>query len=165
MPKTLFEFSEMMVSCLHQEEFTNTIKKTQLKTLLAGLLQATHLFSANDFETKAEEINNCHEVKKEYLKTRIGELLGWKRQEINDLERKQVWQIPLGKESRLFGVLKKAKCQGATSIFQVLIFDPNHRVYRASSKENFPIIDNSVCLFTKEDECQEITKQKKKRKL
>ena len=94
-------------------------------------------------------------------KTRIGELLGWKKQEINDLEREQVWQIPLGKEARLFGILKKMKYRGATNSFRVLLLDPNHKVYRPSSKEIFPVIENSVCLFAEKDECWEVIKQKK----
>ena len=151
----------MTISCLHQEGFTNTVKKTQFKLLLADLLKATHLFSINDFEELAEQNDNCHEVKNEYLKTRIGNLLGWKRLEINDLERKQIWQIPLGKEARLFGILKKIRYQGATNSFQVLLFDPNHKVYRPSSKASFPIIENSVCLFAEKDECEEVIQQKK----
>jgi hypothetical protein len=76
MPKTLFEFSQMTISCQHQEGFTNTVKKTQFKPLLVELLKATHLFSIDDFEDKAQNTNNCHEVKAEYMKNRIGELLG-----------------------------------------------------------------------------------------
>ena len=46
-------------------------------------------------------------------------------------------------------------------LFQVLILDPNHKVYRPSSKEVFPIIENSVCLFAREDECLKVIKQKR----
>ena len=161
MPKTFFDFSEMKIGCLHQNGFTNTVKRNQFKTILVELLTALELFSTYDFEDQAEEVDNCHEVKVEYMKTRIGELLGWKKQEINDLERKQIWQIPFGKEARLFGILKKIRYQGATNSFQALILDPNHKVYRPSSKENFPIIENSICLFTEKDECWEVIKQKK----
>jgi hypothetical protein len=66
----------------------------------------------------------------------------------------------LGKEARLFGILKKINYQGATNSFQALLFDPNHKIYRPSSKENFPIIENSVCLFAEKDECREVIKQK-----
>ena len=151
----------MIIGCLHQDGFTNTVKRNQFKAILAELLTVFELFSTNDFEEKVAEIDNCHQVKAEYMKTRIGELLGWKTQAVNDLERKQIWQIPLGKEARLFGILKKIRYQGATNSFQALLFDPNHKVYRPSSKETFPIIENSVCLFAEKDECLEVNKQKK----
>lgn len=150
-----------MIGCIHQNGFTNTIKESQFKAILAGLLTALETFSTYDFEKIAEETENCHEVKVEVMKTRIGELLGWKKPAINDLERKQVWQIPLSQESRLFGILKKVNYQGATNSFQALIFDPNHKIYRPNSKENFPIIENSVCLFAEKDDCREVIKQKK----
>jgi hypothetical protein len=57
--------------------------------------------------------------------------------------------------------LKKIRYQGATNNFQALILDPNHKVYRPSSKETFPIIENSVCLFAEKDECEEVIRQKK----
>jgi hypothetical protein len=77
------------------------------------------------------------------------------------LERQIVWQIPLGQEARLFGLLQKIRCRGATHLFQALIFDPNHKVYRPSSKETFPIIESSVCIFAEKDECELVIKQKK----
>ena len=129
--------------------------------MLSELLQMVQIFSANDFRQIAQKIEHCHEVKSEYLKDRIGQLTNWRKQDIKDLERQIVWQIPLGTEARLFGLLQKIKYQGATHLFQVLILDPNHKVYRPSSKENFPIIENSVCLFAKEDECWEVIKQKR----
>jgi hypothetical protein len=75
-PKTFFDFSELTIGCLHQDGFTNTIKKNQCKTILAKLLTALELFSTHDFEAQAEQIDNCHQVKAEYMKTRLGELLG-----------------------------------------------------------------------------------------
>ncbi|CAG8558484.1 5067_t:CDS:2 [Ambispora gerdemannii] len=75
-PKTFFDFSEMIIGCLHQDGFTNTVKRNQFKAILAELLTALELFSTHDFEEKAAEIDNCHQVKAEYMKTRIGELLG-----------------------------------------------------------------------------------------
>jgi hypothetical protein len=57
--------------------------------------------------------------------------------------------------------LEKIRYQGATNLFQVLILDPNHKIYQPSSKENFPIIEDSICLFAEKDECEEISKQKK----
>jgi len=74
--KTSFDFSEMIVSCLHQDGFTNTVKKSQFKVILAELLTVLETFSAHDFEEIAEEVDNCHEVKSEYMKTRLGKLLG-----------------------------------------------------------------------------------------
>ena len=76
MPKTFFDFSEMIIGCLHQDGFTNTVKKSQFKVVLAELLTALENFSIHDFEELAEEVDNCHEVKVEYTKTRLGELLG-----------------------------------------------------------------------------------------
>jgi len=75
-PKTFFDFSEMIIGCLHQDGFTNTVKRNQFKAILAELLTVFELFSTNDFEEKVAEIDNCHQVKAEYMKTRIGELLG-----------------------------------------------------------------------------------------
>jgi hypothetical protein len=74
--KSFFDFSEMIIGCLHQDGFTNTIKSSQFKTVLAELLTALETFSTHDFEEIAEETDNCHEVKVEYIKTRLGELLG-----------------------------------------------------------------------------------------
>jgi hypothetical protein len=51
--------------------------------------------------------------------------------------------------------------QGATNLFQVLLFDPNHKVYRPSSKENFPLIEDSICLFTEKEECEEVNNQRR----
>ncbi|CAG8601765.1 10537_t:CDS:2, partial [Racocetra fulgida] len=121
------------------DSFTNAVKQNQLKAMLGELLQIVQFFGDNDFEEAVGELDNCHEVKPEYMKERIGKLL----------------------ESRLFGVLAKAKYWGATNIFQILLFDPNHNVYRPSSKELFPIIKNSVCLFSEEDECEEVWERKK----
>lgn len=167
MSNTWFDFSEMIINCLHQDGFTNVVKKGEIKVMLAELLQAVQVFGANDFRQIAQEIEHCHEVKSEYLKERIGQLMGWKKRDIKDLERQIVWQIPLGQEARLFGLLQKIRCRGATHLFQALILDPNHKVYRPSSKEEFPILENSVCLFGKKDECEQIIQQKrliKKRK-
>jgi hypothetical protein len=74
--RTFFDFSELIISCLHQDGFTNTIKKNQFKVILAKLLTALETFSTHGFEEIVKEIDNCHEVKSEYTKTRIGELLG-----------------------------------------------------------------------------------------
>lgn len=161
MPKTFFDFSGLIIGCLHQDGFTNTVKKEEIKTILTELLQMVQIFSANDFHQTAQKIEHCHEVKSEYLKDRIGQLTNLKKRDIKDLERQIVWQIPLGAEARLFGLLQKIRCRGVTHLFQTLILDPNHKVYRPSNKENFPIIANSVCLFAKEDECWEVIRQKK----
>jgi hypothetical protein len=36
MPKTLFDFSEIFVGCIHTEDFTNSIKRGEIKVLLAN---------------------------------------------------------------------------------------------------------------------------------
>src|SRR5947208_1293672 len=103
MTKTFFDFSEMMIGCLHEQGFTNTIKQDKLKAILAELFKTTQFFSSNDFEEAAEELDNCHIVQPEYMKTRLRQLLGWKRRDVSELERKEVWQIPINEEARLFG--------------------------------------------------------------
>ncbi|CAG8693909.1 24303_t:CDS:2, partial [Racocetra persica] len=70
--------------------------------------------------------------KSEYMKERVGKLLGWKTKDIEILKRKTVWQIPFSEEPRLFGV-----------------------------KEPFPLIKNSVCLFSEENECEEVRERRK----
>lgn len=74
MSKTFFDFSEMIIGCLHQDGFTNTVKKEEVKVMLSELLQMVQIFSANDFRQIAQKIEHCHEVKSEYLKDRIGQL-------------------------------------------------------------------------------------------
>ena len=76
MPKTFFDFSELIIGCVHQDGFTNTVIKNQFKIILAELLNALEIFSTNAFEEQAEKMDNCHEVKAEHMKTRIGKLLG-----------------------------------------------------------------------------------------
>jgi hypothetical protein len=36
MSRTLFDFSEMFVGCIHTEDFTNAVKKEEIKLLLAN---------------------------------------------------------------------------------------------------------------------------------
>lgn len=166
MPKTLFDFSEMFVGCIHTEDFTNAIKKEELKILLANSYMVMQDCGSQDWREFAENTKNCHEIKSEYIKYRIGELIGWKKKGIENLKRKLIWQIPFSQEARLFGIVKKVKYPEISHIFQALLFDPNHRTYRKSGKNVLSSLKDLVCLFNEEDECQEIIVQKasKKRK-
>ncbi|CAG8815436.1 27447_t:CDS:2, partial [Racocetra persica] len=64
------ESDEMIVDCLHEQGFTNTVKQDKLKAILGELLQIVQFFSDKDFEQAVEQLDNCHEVKSEYMKER-----------------------------------------------------------------------------------------------
>jgi hypothetical protein len=153
MPKTLFDFSEMVVKCIHTEDFTNALKVKEIKVTFANLLITVHDYGKHSFSELAATEQHCHEVKDDYMKARIGKLIGYKTKKIENLKRKSVWQIPIGKEPRLFGIVKKVKYPDISHIFQVLLFDPNHKTYRKSSKNVLATLTDAVCLFNESDEC------------
>ena len=160
MPKTLFDFSELAVDCIHTEDFTNAVKKEEIKLIFANFLQIVQFCGENDWEEFQEEIEHCHEVRQDYTKNRIGKLIGWNKKDIAELERKRVWQIPLGEEARLFGILEKNKPTKNNSLFRFLLFDPNHKTYRKSGKNVLSSLKDLVCLFSEDEECQEVITQK-----
>ena len=164
MPKTLFDFSEMVVRCVHTRDFTNALKKEEIKIIFANFLVTVHNYSNHNFTELAATERHCHEVKDDYMKARIGKLIGWKSKEIEDLKRKSIWQIPIGEEPRLFGIVKKVKYPHISHIFQVLLFDPNHKTYKKSGKNILAFLTNAVCLFSEDDECWEAAQQKLKLK-
>jgi len=164
MPKTLFDFSELSVNCIHTEDFTNAVKKEEIKLILANFLQIIQFCGENDWEEFQQEVEHCHEVRKDYTKERMGELIGWKNKDIEELKRKRVWQIPISEEARLFGILEKNKPTKNNNLFQALLFDPNHKTYRKSGKNVLASLKDLVCLFSKDDECQEIIVQKASKK-
>ena len=166
MSQTLFDFSNLFVDCIHQEDFTNAIKKEEIKLIFADFLQIVQLCSSQEWKEFAQEIKHCHEVKDEWTKRRIGRLINWNKKEIAELERKLIWQIPLGKEARLFGILEKNKPIKHNNLFRALLLDPNHKTYRKSGKNVLATPKDLVCLFSEEEECREalIKKIPKKRK-
>ena len=153
MPKTLFDFSELSVSCIHTKDFTNAIKKEEIRLMFANFFRVVQFCSANDWEEFCQEIDHCHEVKQDRLKERIGKLIGWNKKEIAGLERKLIWQIPLGEEARLFGILEKKKPIKPNNLFRALLLDPNHKTYRKSGKNVLVNLKNLVCLFSTEERC------------
>ena len=160
MPKTLFDFSEMFVGCIHTEDFTNAIKREEIKLLLANSFIVMQDCGSKEWKEFEENTDNCHEVKNEYIKSRIGKLIGWNKKDIAELERKLVWQIPLSQEARLFGILEKNKPTKNNNLFQTLLFDPNHKTYRKSGKNVLSSLKDLVCLFSKDEECRELIFQK-----
>ena len=164
MPRTLFDFSKMFVGCIHTEDFTNAVKREEFKILLANSYMVMQDCSNRDWKEFAENTANCHEVKSEYIKSCIGELIGWKKKEIDDLKRKLVWQIPFSQEARLFGILEKNKPAKNNNLFQTLLFDPNHKTYRKSGKNVLSSLKDLVCLFNEEEECRELVIQKSLKK-
>ncbi|CAJ0748973.1 12483_t:CDS:2 [Entrophospora sp. SA101] len=111
MIKTLFDFSEMFVSCIHTDDFTNAIKREEAKILLA-----------NSFMV----MQDC--------------------------------------KARLFGILEKNKPIKHNNLFQALLLDPNHKTYRKSGKNVLTSLKDLICLFSEEDECQELAIQKSLKK-
>ena len=48
MPKTFFDFSELAVDCIHTEDFTNAVKKEEIKLIFANFLQIIKFCGEND---------------------------------------------------------------------------------------------------------------------
>jgi len=153
MPKTLFDFSELSVACIHTQDFTNAIKKEEIRLMFANFLRIVQFCSSQQWKVFVQEIKHCHEVKDEWTKRRIGKLIGWNKKEIAELERKLIWQIPLGEEARLFGILEKNKPIKPNNLFRALLLDPNHKTYRKSGKNVLVNLKNLVCLFSAEERC------------
>lgn len=153
MSKTLFDFSEMVVECVRTEDFTNSVKEDKFKLILANFLITVQNYSQRNLVEMTKVDKHCHEIKKDYLKLRIGKLINWKDKEIEELRRKLIWQIPIGEEARLFGIIKKVKYPNISHIFQVLLFDPNHKTYRKGGKNVLVSLKNTICLFNQDDEC------------
>ncbi len=164
MTQTLFDFSDLFVGCIHTKVFTNAINQEEIRLIFANFLSVVKYCSKNDWEKFQQEIRHCHEVKKDHLKTRIGKLINWKKKDIDELERKLIWQIPLGEKARLFGILEKNKPIKNNNLFRALLFEPNHKTYRKSGKNILSSLKDLVCLFSEEEECSEISQPKLRRK-
>ena len=160
MSKTLFDFSEMFVGCIHTEDFTNAIKREEAKVLLANSFIVMQDCGSKSWEEFEEETDNCHEAKSEYIKSRIGKLINCNKRYIEELKRKHVLQIPLSQAARLFGILEKNKPTKNNNLFKVLLFDPNHKTYRRGGKNVLANLKDLVCLFSGEDECEEVIVRK-----
>ena len=89
------------------------------------------------------------------MKRRIDKLINWKKKDVSELERKLIWQIPLGEKARLFGILEKNKPIKNNNLFRTLLLDPNHKTYRKSGKNILASLKDLVCLFSRDEECQE----------
>ena len=161
MTKIVFDFSELITDCLHDKEikFTNAISQE-----IDGKLFISELFKSLQFvcqEAELEELfqqEHFHFVNSLYTKKKIERLVD------NDyIEPGKLCQIPLGKEPRLYGKLRKIKHTNLY-FFKALILDPNHLIYEET---NFNKLKNLTCLFSKTD-CSETRKAgaglKRKRK-
>ena len=157
MPQIVFDFQKVVNSCLHDQEikFTNAInQELASKNFIAELFQILK-FACQ--EIKIEELfqqEHFHFVKSPYIKKKIEKLVDNPYFDYNRL-----CQIPVSKEARLYGNLKKIKHSDFYR-FQVLIFDPNHLIY---NDQNFNKLKNLTCLFSEKD-CSETKKLGKKRK-
>ncbi|CAG8662166.1 5906_t:CDS:1, partial [Paraglomus brasilianum] len=61
----------MFVGCIHTEDFTNAVRKEELKILLASSYIVMQDCSRKGWEEFEETTDNCHEAKSEYIKYRI----------------------------------------------------------------------------------------------
>ncbi|CAG8843136.1 18582_t:CDS:2, partial [Gigaspora margarita] len=108
MTRTLFDFSDLFVDCIHTEDFTNAVKRGEIKILLANSYIVMRDCSSKSWEEFVEDTDNCHETKSEYIKYRI--------------------------EARLFGILEKNQPIKHNNLFRALLLDPNHKTYRKGGK-------------------------------
>ena|SRR6185369_9275248 len=146
MARIVFDFSELITTCLHDKEkkFTNAIKlETSCKKFTAELLRSLQFASSGEL-TELLEADHFHSVESAYIKEKISKI-------INDdyLYTKRILQIPLGKEPRLYGTLQKIK-HTEFYLFQALLLDPNHLIYE---EKNFAKLKNLACLFREKDCC------------
>ncbi|KLL03864.1 MAG: hypothetical protein MRERV_32c039 [Mycoplasmataceae bacterium RV_VA103A] len=67
MTRTLFDFGDLFVGCIHTKDFTNAIKREEIKILLANSYIVMQNCSSKNWEEFEEDTDNCHEVKSEYI--------------------------------------------------------------------------------------------------
>jgi hypothetical protein len=154
MSQIVFDFKDLITHCLHDEEikFTNAIsQKTDSKALVSDLIQN---FQLTCQETELKELfqqEHFHFVQNSYVVGKIKRLVDNPYFDYN-----KFCQIPLGKETRFYGNLKKIKHTNLY-LFKSLVLDPNHLIY---NEKNFKKLKNLTCLFSKND-CSEVRKKQK----
>lgn len=145
MAQVVFDFSELITHCLHDNEirFTNAISPE-----INGKEFISELFRNLKFtcqEAELEELfqqEHFHFVKDSHTKKKIEEL-------VNNpyLDYNRLCQVPLSKEMRLYGNLQRVKHTGLY-LFKSLILDPNHLIYHHEARF-FNKLKNLTCLFSK----------------
>jgi|SRR6185312_5124425 len=156
MTKIIPDFSEVIIYCIHSSEFTNAIlKNSNYKALIFSFFQLFRLSCRSDLKTLLEE-EHFHIVNSSIIREKIAKLANNKY-----LAEERIFQMPLGKEPRLYGYLEKIK-HTEIYLFKVLLFDPNHLVY---PKGKMPNPKNLTCLFNEEDCIKLIKLQKSSKKL
>lgn len=142
MPKIVPDFSEAITYCIHNTEFTNAIlKNNDCRVLIANFFHLFRLSCNSDLKTLLEE-EHFHIVNSSNIRQKIAKLVNNKY-----ISEERIFQMPLGKEPRLYGYLEKVKYTDIY-LFKVLLFDPNHLVY---PKGKMPNPKNLTCLFNEED--------------
>jgi hypothetical protein len=155
MTQVIFDFSELITNCLHDEEirFTNDINpEIDSKAFISELFQNLK-FTCQ--ETDLKELfqkEHFHFIQNPYTIGKIEKLVNKPYFELTNL-----CQIPLSQEFRLYGNLKKVK-HTPLYLFKSLILDPNHLIYHHEKK--FTKLKNLTCLFSPKN-CLESKKLKK----
>jgi len=153
MAKIVPDFSEVIIHCLHEKEFTNAIPKNiNYKSIIFNFFQLFRLCGQSGLKTLLQE-EHFHIVNSNTIKEKIAKLT--RNKYIVD---EKIVQMPLGKESRLYEYLEKIKYINIY-LFKILLFDPNHLVY---PKNKMPNPQNLTCLFSEED-CFELIKLQNKK--
>jgi len=156
MSQVIFDFSELITDCLHDQEinFTNAIiQGLDSKKTISELFKDFKLVCRKELR-ELLEMDHSHLVKSRYIKEKIERLVDNPYLDYNKL-----CQIPLGQTPRLYGNLQKIKHTNYY-LFKALVFDPNHLIYEET---NFNKLKNLTCLFSKTD-CSETRKAGLKRK-
>ena len=145
MTQIVFDFSELIIDCLHDKDikFTNSLsQEMDRKAFISELFQNLQLACQ---ETELKELfkrEHFHFVQNPYIIGKIERLINNKYLELTTL-----CQIPLGQTPRLYGNLQKVKHTNLY-LFKALILDPNHLIYEETQ---FNKLKNLTCLFSKTD--------------
>src|SRR5438128_3335294 len=145
MSQIVFDFSELIINCLHEPEikFTNAIsQEIDSKTFIAELFQNLQLTCQ---ETELKELfqqEHFHFVQNPHIIEKIESLVDNPYLDYNKL-----CQIPLGQTPRLYGNLQKVKHTNLY-LFKALILDPNHLIYEETQ---FNKLKKLTCLFSETD--------------
>ena len=151
-----FDFSELIIHCLHDEKirFTNAISlEIDSKTFISELFQNLQMICQ---ETELKELfrqEHFHFVQNPYIVGKVEKLV-----DKSYLKFDRLCQIPLGKEMRLYGNLERVK-HTPLYLFKSLLLDPNHLIYHHEARF-FNKLKNLTCLFSKKD-CSETRKKRK----
>jgi hypothetical protein len=145
MTQIVFDFSELIIDCLHDKDikFTNSLsQEMDRKAFISELFQNLQLACQ---ETELKELfkrERFHFVQNPYIIGKIERLINNKYLELTTL-----CQIPLGQTPRLYGNLQKVKHTNLY-LFKALILDPNHLIYEETK---FNKLKNPTCLFSEND--------------